>query len=236
MEFKNRIAVITGGAHGIGKAIAEEFKNAGAKVCIIDKAKGPHFVGDISDKQVLEAFADDVIKKYGNIDYLVHNALPIMRGIENCSFEEFQYAMNVGVTAPFYLSKLFLPYFNEGASIVNISSSRDRMSQPQTESYTAAKGGISALTHAMAVSLAGKIRVNSISPGWINTEDTVYEGADALQQPVGRVGNPLDIANMVMFLCSDKAGFITGENICIDGGMTKQMIYHGDYGWNLMEK
>lgn len=156
-----------------------------------------------------------------------------MRGIESCSFEEFQYALNVGVTAPFYLSKLFMPYFNEGASIVNISSSRDRMSQPQTESYTAAKGGISALTHAMAVSLAGEVRVNSISPGWINTEDTVYEGADALQQPVGRVGNPLDIANMVLFLCSDKAGFITGENICIDGGMTKQMIYHGDYGWEL---
>ena len=236
MEFENKIAVITGGAHGIGKAIAEEFKKAGAQVCIIDKAKGPHFVGDISDKQVLEAFADDVIKRYGKIDYLINNALPIMRGIENCSFEEFQYAMNVGVTAPFYLSKLFMPYFNEDASIVNISSSRDRMSQPQTESYTAAKGGISALTHAMAVSLAGKVRVNSISPGWINTEDTVYEGADALQQPVGRVGNPLDIANMVLFLCSDKAGFITGENICIDGGMTKQMIYHGDFGWNFMGK
>ena len=236
MEFENKIAVITGGAHGIGKAIAEEFKKAGAKVCIIDKAKGPHFVGDISDKQVLEAFADDVIKRYGKIDYLINNALPIMRGIENCSFEEFQYAMNVGVTAPFYLSKLFMPYFNEDASIVNISSSRDRMSQPQTESYTAAKGGISALTHAMAVSLAGKVRVNSISPGWINTEDTVYEGADALQQPVGRVGNPLDIANMVLFLCSDKAGFITGENICIDGGMPKQMIYHGDFGWNFMGK
>lgn len=236
MEFENKIAVITGGAHGIGKTIAEEFINAGAKVCIIDKAEGPHFVGDISDKQVLEAFADDVIKKYGKIDYLVNNALPVTRGIENCSFEEFQYAMNVGVTAPFYLSKLFMPYFKEGASIVNISSSRDRMSQPQTESYTAAKGGISALTHAMAMSLAGKVRVNSISPGWINTEDTVYEGADALQQPVGRVGNPLDIANMVLFLCSDKAGFITGENICIDGGMTKQMIYHGDHGWNLREK
>ena len=105
------------------------------------------------------------------------------------------------------------------------------MSQPQTESYTAAKGGISALTHAMAVSLAGKVRVNSISPGWIETGDTVWTGPDADQQPAGRVGNPLDIANMVRFLCSDKAGFITGENICIDGGMTRQMIYHNDFGW-----
>ena len=233
MNFKNKVAVITGGAHGIGKAIAEEFAKEGAKVCIIDKAEGEHFVGDISDKNVLETFAEKVIKKYGKIDYLINNALPIMKGIDECTYEEFQYALSVGVTAPFYLAKLFLPYFGEGASIINISSSRDRMSMPQTESYTAAKGGIAALTHALAVSLSGKVRVNSISPGWIDTDYTVYEGPDAFQQPAGRVGNPLDIANMVLFLCSDKAGFITGENICIDGGMTKQMIYHGDHGWKL---
>ena len=107
------------------------------------------------------------------------------------------------------------------------------MSQPNTESYTAAKGGISALTHALSVSLAGKVRVNSISPGWIDTSFRQYAGPDALQHPVRRVGNPLDIANMVLFLCSEQAGFITGENICIDGGMTKQMIYHDDYGWKL---
>lgn len=231
MEFENKVAVITGGAHGIGKAIAEEFEKNGGIVCIIDKAEGDHFVGDISKKEVLEQFAEEVIGKYGKVDILVNNALPLMKGIEECSFEEFQYALNVGVTAPFYLSKLFAPYFNEGASIINISSSRDRMSMPQTESYTAAKGGIAALTHALAVSFAGKVRVNSISPGWIDTDDTVYEGSDAVQQPVGRVGNPLDIANMVLFLCSEKAGFITGENICIDGGMTKQMVYHGDHGW-----
>ena len=102
-------------------------------------------------------------------------------------------------------------------------------------SPAAAKGGISALTHALAVSLAGRVRVNSISPGWIDTAYTVYEGPDAVQQPAGRVGNPLDIANMVLYLCSDKAGFITGENICIDGGMTRQMIYHNDFGWTLQE-
>ena len=157
----------------------------------------------------------------------------MMRGIKNGSYEDFEYALKVGVTAPFYLSKLFAPHFAEGASIVNISSSRDRMSQPNTESYTAAKGGIAALTHALAVSLSGKVRVNSISPGWIDTNYTVYEGPDATQQPAGRVGNPPDIANMVLYLCSDMAGFITGENICIDGGMTKLMIYHGDHGWKL---
>ena len=236
MFFKDKVAVITGGAQGIGRCIAEEFQKSGAKVCVIDKQDGGHFVGDISDKSVLECFAQEVIEKYGHVDYLINNALPLMRGIDVCSYEEFQYAMSVGVTAPFYLTKLFVPHFAEGAAIVNISSSRDRMSQPQTESYTAAKGGIAALTHALAVSLAGKVRVNSISLGWIDTNYTVYEGPDAIQQPAGRVGNPMDIANMVLYLCSDKAGFITGENICIDGGMTHQMIYHGDNGWKLETK
>lgn len=231
--YQGKVAVITGGAHGIGKTIAEEFKKQGAQVCVIDIREGDHFVGDLSKKEVLEQFAAYVVETYGHVDYLINNALPIMRGLDSCTYEEFNYAMAVGVTAPFYLTKLFAPHLAQGASIVNISSSRDRMSQPNTESYTAAKGGIAALTHAMAVSLAGKARVNSISPGWIDTDFTEYEGPDAIQQPAGRVGNPLDIANMVLFLCSDKAGFITGENICIDGGMTKQMIYHGDCGWKL---
>ena len=233
MDFKDKVAVITGGAQGIGRCIAEEFEKAGAAVCVIDKQQGDYFVGDLADKETLEQFAKEVIAQYGHVDYLINNALPLMKGITECSYEEFQYALSVGVTAPFYLAKLFAPHFSEGAAIVNISSSRDRMSQPQTESYTAAKGDIAALTHALAVSLSGKVRVNSISPGWIDTAYTVYEGPDAVQQPAGRVGNPMDIASMVLFLCSDKAGFITGENICIDGGMTRQMIYHGDYGWKL---
>lgn len=234
MNEDRKVAVITGGAHGIGKSIAEQFQKEGVITVVIDISEGNHYVGDISKQEVLEAFVQDTIEKYGKIDYLINNAIPLMKGINECSYEEFQYALSVGVTAPFYLSKLFAPHFTKHAAIVNISSSRDRMSQPQTESYTCAKGGIAALTHALAVSFSGKVRVNSISPGWIETEGTVYGGADALQQPVGRVGNPEDISNMVLFLCSDKAGFITGENICIDGGMTKQMIYHGDYGWTRM--
>lgn len=233
MTFHDRVAVVTGGAGGIGKTIAEEFKNHGATVCIIDKAPNDYFVGDLGDEQVLRSFAAKIIAEYGKVNYLINNALPLMKGIDQCSYDEFNYALRVGVTAPFYLSQLFLPHFANGASIINISSSRDRMSQPNTESYTAAKGGISALTHALATSLAGQVRVNSISPGWIDTSFTSYSGPDASQHPAGRVGNPLDIANMVLFLCSDKAGFITGENICIDGGMTKQMIYHNDFGWTL---
>ncbi len=231
--FQDKIAVITGGCHGIGKCIAQEFQRNGATVCIIDTTDNDYFTGDIGDKHTLEAFAQKVIGQYGRIDYLINNAPPLFKGIDRCSYEEFSQALAVGVAAPFYLSKLFLPHFNPGAAIVNISSSRDRMSQPQSESYTAAKGGIAALTHALAVSLSGRVRVNSISPGWIDREFAVYDGPDAAQHPAGRVGNPLDIANMALFLCSDKAGFITGENICIDGGMTRLMIYHDDHGWRL---
>ena len=231
--FQDKVVVVTGGANGIGKCIADEFRKQNAIVYVIDIAEGNHFVGDIADQSTLERFAAHIIQNHNRVDVLINNALPIMKGIDCCTYEEFSYALAVGVTAPFYLSKLFAPYFTQGASIINISSSRDRMSQPQTESYTAAKGGIAALTHALAVSLAGRARVNSISPGWIDTSYATYEGPDALQQPAGRVGNPMDIANMVMYLCSDMAGFITGENICIDGGMTRQMIYHGDHGWRL---
>ena len=231
--FKDKVVIVTGGANGIGRCITEEFRKQGATVYVIDKQHGEHFVGDISRKEVLEDFASNVLSKHVKVDVIVNNALPLTKGIDECSYEEFQYALSVGVTVPFYLVKLFMPHLSEGASIINISSSRDRMSQPQTESYTAAKGGIAALTHALAVSLSGRARVNSISPGWIDIAYNVYEGPDATQQPVGRVGNPMDIAHMVLFLCSDKAGFITGENICIDGGMTRQMIYNGDHGWKL---
>ena len=233
--FKDKVVVVTGGANGIGKSIAEMFKKQGAHVCVIDLQENDYFQGDIADQETLQTFASKVIEEYGHVDYLINNALPISKGIHECSYDEFNYALRVGVTAPFMLTKLFLDYFNENASIVNISSSRDRMSQAETESYTAAKGGIAALTHALAVSLAGKVRVNSVSPGWIDTKGNVYTGPDASQHLVKRVGKPEDIAYMVLFLCSEQASFITGENICVDGGMTKLMIYHDDAGWTYHE-
>lgn len=235
-RFEDKIVIVTGGAKGIGARIAERFRQEGAIVEIIDKEEGNWFVGDISHKEVIESFTNFIIGKYGCIDILVNNALPLMKGLDDCSWEEFLYAQKVGVGAPFYLAKLFRNYFNPCSSIINISSSRDRMSQPQTESYAAAKGGISALTHALAMSLAPKVRVNSISPGWIDTVDGDYSTDDYAQHPVGRIGTPDDIASMALFLCSEEAGFITGENIVIDGGMTHQMIYHGDNGWNFNSK
>ena len=236
MRFKDKVAVVTGGAQGIGRCICEEFRKEGAHVCVIDLLKNPYFQGDLADRETLDRFADRVVSDFGRVDYLINNAAPLNRGIAEATYEEFERALKVGVTAPFYLTKRFLGHFAPGAAIVNISSSRDRMSQPQTESYTAAKGGIAALTHALAASLAGRVRVNSISPGWIDTSFRAYQGPDAAQHPAGRVGNPLDIAGMALFLCSEQAGFITGENICIDGGMTHLMIYHGDCGWTLSEE
>lgn len=235
MRFKDKIVVITGGAKGIGACTARHFREEGAKVEIIDKSHGDWFVGDIADPSTLEQFANHVLTKHDHVDILINNALPPMTGIDDCTWDAFVYAQKVGVAAPFYLSKLFKEHFPIGSSIINISSTRDTMSQPQTESYTAAKGGIAALTHALAVSLAPNTRVNAISPGWINTTDQAYHGADATQHLVGRVGRPDDIASMILYLCSEEATFITGQNITIDGGMTRQMIYHNDHGWNLTD-
>jgi NAD(P)-dependent dehydrogenase (short-subunit alcohol dehydrogenase family) len=228
---KPKVAVVTGGAQGIGKAICEAFIKQGVSVCQIDMRDNDYFVGDIADEKVLRKFATKVISDYGSIDYLINNACLSRGGLNTCSYDDFNYVLRVGITAPFYLTRLFMGHFNPSASIVNISSTRHLMSQADTESYTAAKGGISALTHAMAITLAGKAQVNSISPGWIDTTGSKFEGPDANQHPVGRVGNPLDIVNAVMFLCDPKSSFITGQNITIDGGMTKLMVYHNDFGW-----
>lgn len=244
MNHKNKLAIITGGANGIGRCIAETFMNAGADVLIIDidkstgealQSRFPNlrfFHGDIAEKSTLEAFASTFVRP---VDILINNACISHKGLlSGCSWEDFEYVQRVGVTAPYYLTNLLLQknLLVDGASIVNISSTRAFQSQPDTESYSAVKGGIVALTHAMAVSLAGKARVNSISPGWIETAVAPQHSVqDKDQHPTGRVGKPEDIAGMVLYLCGEQAGFITGENITIDGGMSKLMIYHGDCGW-----
>lgn len=229
---KPKVVVVTGGAQGIGKAGCEAFVKEGAVVCTIDLQDNIYFKGDIADENTLKQFATKVISEYGKIDYLINNACLSCGGLNNCSYNDFNYVLRVGISAPFLLTQLFQDHLNPGASIVNISSTRYMMSQANTESYTAAKGGITALTHAMAVTLAGKARVNAISPGWIDTTHSNFEGADASQHPAGRVGTPADIVNAVLFLCDPKSSFITGQNITVDGGMTKLMVYHNDMGWN----
>ena len=252
MNFTNKHAVITGGSNGIGRCIAEAFLREGAAVTIIDiDKKAPEdaqfFHGDIADKATLEAFAASLKQP---ADYLINNACISRKGLlSGCTYEDFEYVQRVGVTAPYYLTSLLMQnnLLIPKASIVNIASTRAFQSHPDTEAYTAAKGGIIALSHAMAVSLSGKARVNSISPGWVDRRADSLRGEtggnicespelseqDHRQHPAGRVGTPEDIAGLVLYLCSDSAGFITGENITVDGGMSRQMIYHNDHGWKL---
>jgi NAD(P)-dependent dehydrogenase (short-subunit alcohol dehydrogenase family) len=238
MNFENKTVVITGGANGIGKCLTEEFRKAGARVAVIDMDHNPvecelYYHGDIAVEEELSTFSKQVIEEFSSIDYLINNACLSKKGIlSGCSYEEFNYVLRVGVSAPYQLTRLFLPHFNKQAAIVNISSTRAFMSQEDTESYSAAKGAITALTHSLAVSLGVRVRVNSISPGWIDTTDSSFGKEDMEQHPAGRIGKPLDIAKLAMFLCSEDSGFITGENIIVDGGMTKNMIYHNDGGWS----
>ncbi len=167
----------------------------------------------------------------------MNNACKTHGGLENnCSYEDFSKTLAVGVVAPYYITSLLSDSFEKDGSIVNISSTRAKQSMAGTESYSATKGGISSLTHAMAVSLAGRVRVNSVSPGWIDTTDSEFFGADEFQHPAGRVGKPSDIVEMVMYLASGKAEFITAQDFVVDGGMSKLMIYHGDKNWKLEEQ
>lgn len=228
--FQNKVVLITGGGHGIGACTATMFQEAGAIVETIDIQNGS-FLGDVSRPEDLEAFVQMVIARHGRIDYLINNVPAPMLGIAQCSYEQFQHALSIGISAPFYLTKLCLPYFQPGACIINLSSTRARMSMPQSESYAASKGGVEALTIALAMSLAGSVRVNAIAPGWIDTTQEPLSEEDHLQQPVGRVGRCEDIAHMILYLCSEKASFITGQCFVIDGGMSRQMIYHQEFGW-----
>ncbi len=231
MDMHGKVAIVTGGARGIGKAIADGFKARGATVLVIDTLPNDGFQGDIADESVLKAFAAQVIAQHGAIDYLVNNAMLTHGGLDSCGYDDFNEVLRVGVTAPYHLTRLLLDHFAPGAAIVNLSSTRYLMSQQNTESYSAAKGGITALTHAMAATLAGRVRVNAVAPGWIDTTDGNFDPADHSQQPVGRIGTPEDIVQAVLFLCGEESSYITGQVLTVDGGMTKRMIYHGEEGW-----
>lgn len=237
MDLSGKTAVITGVSAGIGRCLALGFMEKGAKVAGIDLLPSPDALdlfmrGDIAEQAALEDFAGRVRGTLGRVDILVNNAMLTGGGLDGCGYEDFLYAQRTGVAAPYYLTRLFKPAFAPGASVLNISSTRACQSQKNTESYTAAKGGVQALTHALAMSLSGLARVNAIAPGWIDTKESGLSDADRAQHPAGRAGKPEDILAAALFLCSEKASFITGQTLVVDGGMSKRMIYHNDEGWH----
>ena len=187
--------------------------------------------GNAGVEEDVRSFAEKVLECFGRVDVLVNNACITRRGIlSGCSFEEFNEVLRVGVSAPYLLSLLFRDHFSRGASIVNIASTRASMSQKDTESYSAAKGALTSLTHALAMSLSPfGVRVNSISPGWIDTGVFgVLSPEDAFQHPSGRVGSPEDIVKAVFFLCG--SSFVNAENLVIDGGMN--IFFPGSFAFD----
>ena len=247
--MNNKLCVITGASNGIGKEIALFFAKNNCDIAFIDKdnenglkvfeqiksiGRECLFINDnIDNEKSIKSFTDKVIEKFVNVDYLINNACYSNKGLlSNCSYDDFLEILKIGAAAPYEITKNLMNYFNEKACIINIASTRAFMSQKDSESYSATKGAIIALTHAMAVSLSHKVRINSISPGWINTIDNAqFSKEDILQHPSAKVGNTYDIASTAWFICNND--FINGENITVDGGMTKLMIYHNDEGWKL---
>ena len=251
-----RVAFITGGAQGLGLGISKHLLDLGWKIAMfdLDADAGEEALSSLSDAQrdrtlflhgdvAVEAdiklAVQQCVDRFGRIDGLINNAgiaNPHAPNIEDLEWDQWQQVINVNLGGAFLATKHATQHLREtGGAIINIASTRAFQSEANTEPYAASKGGIVALTHALAVSLAGKIRVNAIAPGWIEVGDWQkkankttpdHSAADKSQHPVGRVGKPEDIAQAVTFLLdSDRSGFMTGETIRIDGGMTHKMIY-----------
>lgn len=240
----NRGIVVTGGANGIGKQICLDFLQAGDQVCFIDieEEKAAAFAkehpklyfyrGDIADPSTLNSFIAFAMEKLHRIDVLVNNACRSNKGIlSSLSYEELDYTLSVGLKAPYELSRLCKEELKKNKGrIINIASTRAFQSEPDTEAYACAKGGLVALTHALAISLGPEVLVNCIAPGWINvSEQQDFSPEDIAAIPAGKIGTPKDISELVLFLC--RQDYITGQTITVDGGMSKRMIYHGDWNW-----
>lgn len=247
--LSKKVALITGGAQGIGRISAAVLIREGMEVVILDRdgeagnetrrALGPncHFLlCNVTFEELVRGAVDRTVRRFGRLDLLVNNAaIAANKPIEELTLFEWDNVLRVNLTAPFLLAKYCAPHLRQSkGSIVNIASTRAYMSEPHTEAYSASKGGILALTHALAMSLGPEIRVNSISPGWIDVTPHQKESVrdpyrirdeDNAQHPAGRVGRPEDIAELVAYLVSPAAGFITGQDFIVDGGMTRKMMY-----------
>ena len=234
------LALVTGGARGVGRGIAHCLLNAGWRVVVADVLKAEseallptnkieYICTDISNEEQIAKLFAHIKSVYGSLNGVVNNAAianPYTGAVETLALEEWQRFINTNLTGTFLVGRAAIPLLRATrGAMVNIASTRWQQSEPHCEAYAATKGGVVAMTHALALSLSGQVRVNCISPGWIATDHSSLSPNDHHQHPAGRVGKPEDIGNMVEFLLSEKSGFITGQNFVIDGGMTKKMMY-----------
>ncbi len=251
MNFQDKCAIVTGGAQGIGRSTVKHLLEHGAKVVVADTDAEAgeevtqtyadlgevHFVrADVSSETAVELLISETVERLGALDYLVNNAGTMIRKpITELSLDEWNHVIGINLTGTLLCAKYAAPHLKKSqGAVVNVASSRAVMSEPNTESYAASKGGIVALTHALAVSLGPEVRVNCVSPGWISVSEWQKEAereevdlrpVDHEQHPVGRVGKPEDVASLIGYLLGGQSGFITGQNVVVDGGMTRKMIY-----------
>jgi len=241
-----KVAIITGGAQGIGMVTAATLSDGGWQVAILDTDEEAlseiagegitSFPCDVTNEQHVQSTVNQIIEEFGRLDAIVNNAaISANKPVEELSLEDWNRVLGVNLTGAFLLAKHGAKHLRQQrGAIVNLCSTRAHMSEPNTEAYSASKGGIFALTHALAMSLSPDIRVNSISPGWIDVtnfkkeserKEINWAAKHHEQHPVGRIGTPHDVAAMVKYLLSEKAAFITGQDFVVDGGMTRKMIY-----------
>ncbi|MCB4825074.1 SDR family oxidoreductase [Roseicella aerolata] len=228
-----RVALVTGGARGIGAAVAARFAADGWRVVIADRdlARPAHparcVQADVSDEAAVTGLVEGILAAEGRLDALVCNAgYMVRKPIRDLTLAEWNGVLGTNLTSTFLLVRAAEGMLRAASgAVVTIASTRAHQSEADTESYSASKGGLLALTHALAISLGPAVRVNCISPGWIDTRGEALRPEDHAQHPAGRVGRPEDVAALVAWLCGPESGFVTGAEFVTDGGMTRKMIY-----------